>query len=277
MKITPEVVAALETLKNAAENDFERHRIDVLENDLINPPKVEQIDGTHQNFLGFNFRQTKGGHYSYNMGLQQAVWLYHNGEIPQGHEIHHIDENKANNDIENLQALTKSEHKKLHAKKGMPVRTMQKGEFYCKTCEKKFIAIKTGKNYFCSKKCAYEFYKITKICEECGKEFKTSKFKSSRFCSIKCKVENNSRNHHEIRICPVCGKEFSAKLSDKRVFCSRKCVNRLKSQSHSEERICPVCGKTFIVKKSERKVCCSRSCATKHRITRGMISLFPHG
>ena len=34
MKFTPEVIAALNVLRNAAENDFERHRLDVLERDL---------------------------------------------------------------------------------------------------------------------------------------------------------------------------------------------------------------------------------------------------
>ena len=43
---------------------------------------------------------------------------YHNIEsVPKGFVIHHIDENKDNNSIENLMLLSKSEHSKLHAKR----------------------------------------------------------------------------------------------------------------------------------------------------------------
>ena len=57
MKFTPEVIAALQVLKDNAENDFERHRIDILERDLTAPfvddtrrqsPKI--IDLTGQRF-----------------------------------------------------------------------------------------------------------------------------------------------------------------------------------------------------------------------------------
>lgn len=48
MEMTPEVITALTVLRNAAENDFERHRINVLERDLTSPPRVEVIDSAHQ-------------------------------------------------------------------------------------------------------------------------------------------------------------------------------------------------------------------------------------
>lgn len=35
-------------------------------------------------------------------------------QLPKGYEVHHIDMNKLNNDINNLAVLTKSEHAKLH-------------------------------------------------------------------------------------------------------------------------------------------------------------------
>lgn len=38
----------------------------------------------------------------------------HQCEIPLGFDVHHIDFNKDNNAIENLQLLTEEEHKKLH-------------------------------------------------------------------------------------------------------------------------------------------------------------------
>ncbi|MBT3582788.1 HNH endonuclease [Candidatus Woesearchaeota archaeon] len=44
------------------------------------------------------------------------IWEQSNGEIPKGFQIHHINENKQDNRIENLQLLSNSEHQKLHLK-----------------------------------------------------------------------------------------------------------------------------------------------------------------
>lgn len=35
-------------------------------------------------------------------------------EVPQGYDIHHKDENKRNNDLDNLQVLPHGEHMRLH-------------------------------------------------------------------------------------------------------------------------------------------------------------------
>ena len=48
--------------------------------------------------------------------LHNYVWSKQNGNIPNGYEIHHIDFNKINNSIENLQLVTPSEHTKIHSK-----------------------------------------------------------------------------------------------------------------------------------------------------------------
>src|SRR5689334_25155265 len=42
------------------------------------------------------------------------VWINHNGDIPKKHHIHHIDENKSNNNIENLRCIHYHEHYRLH-------------------------------------------------------------------------------------------------------------------------------------------------------------------
>lgn len=43
------------------------------------------------------------------------VWISVNGPIPEGMIIHHIDGDKNNNDISNLQLFTKEDHSRLHA------------------------------------------------------------------------------------------------------------------------------------------------------------------
>lgn len=44
-----------------------------------------------------------------------VVWETANGPIPDGFEIHHIDHNKQNNDLENLQLLSASDHQRMHS------------------------------------------------------------------------------------------------------------------------------------------------------------------
>lgn len=48
------------------------------------------------------------------MLLARAVWIIANGPIPKGYVIHHVDENRANDTLQNLQALTRTEHFKIH-------------------------------------------------------------------------------------------------------------------------------------------------------------------
>lgn len=42
------------------------------------------------------------------------VWIKYNGPIPKDYIIHHINEDKTDNRIENLQLMSRSEHIKLH-------------------------------------------------------------------------------------------------------------------------------------------------------------------
>lgn len=46
--------------------------------------------------------------------LHRAVWEYHYGDIPEGYEVHHKDEDKTNNSPSNLQILTSAEHGAAH-------------------------------------------------------------------------------------------------------------------------------------------------------------------
>ena len=150
MQMNEKVLTALEVLKDCAENDFEIHRIDVLIKDLTAPPKVEKVDDNHQKFKGITYYKTKDGHYVSHNGIHRDIWQYYNGEIPADnvYEIHHRNLNPADNNIENLQLLTNSEHRQIHIQlnKISPVTCI------CKNCGKSF---ETSRTYavFCSPNC----------------------------------------------------------------------------------------------------------------------------
>lgn len=193
MKFIPEVIAALQTLKKAAVNDFERHRIAVLEKDLTQPPTVEIIDDNHQKFNGEIYGLVGDGHFRHQCSIHRAVFSYYFGDIPDNFVIHHIDENKSNNDISNLQLLSQVEHRKIHRPKGYKMACHSNIKiFVCRVCGKNFSSMNNGRNCYCSEKCRlkgnYKHRQKEFICEQCGQKFLSAR-NNVRFCSPKCRNE----------------------------------------------------------------------------------------
>lgn len=48
--------------------------------------------------------------------LHRLVWETNNGPVPPNHELHHIDRNKANWSLDNLQAVDRETHREMHRK-----------------------------------------------------------------------------------------------------------------------------------------------------------------
>lgn len=117
--------------------------------------------------------------------LHVAVWEFHNGEIPKGCHIHHVDGNKNNNAIENLQCLPHSEHVRLHR--------------------------------------LQEVTTFSGVCACCGKEFKSKR--PARFCSKECRRQTQFTHYYEERICGFCGKVFKVRRDSKTQFCSPNCAS----------------------------------------------------
>ena len=68
----------------------------------------------YQFFDGKKFTLRNHGYYSLTIGkrdlMHRYVWEYHKGKIKKNYDIHHIDHNKANNNINNLELYSKAEH-----------------------------------------------------------------------------------------------------------------------------------------------------------------------
>lgn len=262
MKQPERVAKLLAELRALTENDFERHRIDVLEKDLIAPPTVEVIDDKHQCFNGVTYTKNNHGHFSTPTSIHRVVWSYYHGKIPQGdYVIHHIDQNKGHNDIDNLQILAKSVHSIIH-------NAIPRPEKICPVCGKKFIP-QNNHQIYCSRSCSAKCEASTtteKICPVCGKIF-IKKRNRQIYCSTNCRILR--QKNYEQRTCVICGKGFSVSINHpEKKTCSPHCAGQLASLSRgghlATPRKCAICGKEFIPRHaSSKERACSPACGHK--------------
>ncbi len=280
MEITAEVSKAFNILIENAGNDFEMYRITKLFQDLTNPPRVEVIDDKYQSFNGVKFRKRKGGHYFTPMySIYRSVWQYYYGEVPPHTIIHHIDQNKDNNNIENLIPMAPSEHQKLHAALNQRNHIAPIRDLICERCGKVYQARYSGRNKFCPdcrkiiKSTPNPAKNFSKTCLWCGKEFFTSS-KQTETCSHHCKNrlvyfrKTGKVRAEKLKTCAVCGKEFVVSTAHNNVTnrktCSDGCFKFLQQQtlvklaeSHRPptDLTCAVCGKIFHSKHLSTKTC----------------------
>lgn len=191
--------------------------------------------GKYQWFNGYRFtRDDDTGYYlnsTLRMRMHRYVWEFHNGKIPRGCEVHHIDGDKANNAIENLQLMTRSDHAKLHAKN---LTDEQRSRLRANLAERampkarEWHASEKGKDWH------REHYRVMSDalhvkekyrCDNCGREFEANKRTGNHFCCNACKSawRRNSGIDDEARVCPICGSKFRANKYSKTVTCGRHC------------------------------------------------------
>lgn len=116
-----------------------------------------------------------------------------------GEDVHHIDENPLNNDLDNLEVISHSEHEKQHAYTNpcMQRKWFDK-EMTCPVCNKTFIWTSRQQSSYYSR-------------------LNRGIFQNGPFCSLHCSGIFNAKHHTaEISVieenkkvfCPICGKEF---------------------------------------------------------------------
>ena len=164
--------------------------------------------------------------------LHRYVYEKHYGEIPKGYEIHHKDQNKDNNEIDNLELLTSTEHKKKH---GHDISDEMR-EFFRQNLNEKARpkAIEWHKSEE-GREWHRQQYKIslgkvkhiakTRIleCLNCGKEYETTTFGTTKFCSNNCKSAYRRKQgiDNTEHICSPCGDKFIANKYSKRKYCDK--------------------------------------------------------
>lgn len=204
----------------------------------------------------------KGDYYYDRRGrlLHRAIYAAAHGPIPRGIDIHHIDGDKTNNELSNLEAVTRSEHLKRHRPRGWVA-----GGYEAKRRAKyaEWAADEQGL--------------VSRTCAECGKEF-MAKTARAKFCSVQCNRQYQRKRAENQRewVCVECGKVFVASAFNNRQhrFCSQACVNRHTARTQNpqaarrrSEKECVICGKKFRAS-DPRTECCSRECGYKLKSNR---------
>lgn len=198
--------------------------------------KAKVISPTIQEFNGERFYLCGDKYYQHQgLRLHIAVWRYHNGEIPKGYHVHHIDEDRSNNQLENLCLLPAGIHSSWHQHREKQ-REYQKHHIKdMQELAAEWHGSEEGIEFH--RKHAKEMWEnaepITYVCTECGKEFQ-------------------SRHHY-------------GKGENK--FCGGNCRAAFRRHNRTDDvdRVCAYCGKTFRVNRYSKAKCCSRDCAVKRR------------
>lgn len=188
---------------------------------------------------GYKFRKDdKTGYYLSTkkigvsrMRLHVYVWQKHNGKIPDGMEINHIDENKDNNEINNLECLTRKQHLAYHKehdynkmlpkwRKNLDKNARPAAAQWHRTLEGRQVNSDAHRGKKIKKR-------YIKRCKNCGKVYRAA-FSRSKFCSPACQsaFRKKSGVDDEIRHCLVCGKSFKVNKYSKKDVCSEKCRNK---------------------------------------------------
>lgn len=160
--------------------------------------RVEVLSDTKQKFNGQTYYLC--GRYFSNAKLRprrlhQAVWEFFNGPAPAGLHIHHIDEDRSNNQIDNLEIKVPGEHLKIHWTADRRAKQKQ----YClevlQPKAAKWHGSSSGLSFHSD--LAKEVWKtrerFPKICEFCGKDYLTPFPNRSRFCHQNCKASARRR------------------------------------------------------------------------------------
>lgn len=165
--------------------------------------------------------------------IRAHVWVWNNihGKVPKGYHIHHKDEDKSNNQIDNLELIERSRHMSIHMQD--PIKRQR------------------------AKEMADKYRHLTKAWHASPEGLAWHKLHGIK----------GWKNRKELEItCKICNEKCLTK-SYNQEFCSNKCKSQWRRDSGIDniEKKCVICDKTFNINKYSKQKCCDLSCAAKYR------------
>jgi hypothetical protein len=190
------------------------------------------ISETVQEFQGQRFYRC--GPYFQRKGrrLHRLVWESANGPIPKGYEIHHMDHDKANNSLGNLELLPAKVHESIHGK--MQADRLRQIRHLGDHAARAWHASEEGREWHkqnFEKNCRDVLSERVDLeCKHCGIAFKGKH--NSAFCSNNCKSASRRASGVDLvqRVCEFCGVQFSVNKYFKNRTCGRSCGKLLSSR-----------------------------------------------
>lgn len=202
-------------------------------------PRVEVIE-----FNGLKYRRypdsprlelrkyhlRKGGY-----RLHRAIWEFHHGPIPDGHHVHHRDENTLNNDIANLDCISEFDHLSGHM--SPEKREAARKRFsHARRAAAKWHGSSAGLAWHSEhgKRTWEKRQPLAKTCDQCGGGFESlGRRDGDRFCSNACKSawRRASGVDDVNRPCSECGDLFRVNKYETVATCSNPCRQRLRNRT----------------------------------------------
>lgn len=186
-----------------------------------------------QEFQGVRYYRKPPGYYKADKGdyLHRDVWRAHHGPIPDGWDVHHKDENRANCEIDNLECMSNSEHASLHGR------------------ERHHRDPERGRRHM-------EAIRPLAAAWHGSDEGRAWHQDHARKVAAALPVE-----HHR---CVRCDAEYEVKRgARKRGYCSAACQSAARRASgvDDEQRACAICAEPFTVNRYSGTRTCGRRCA----------------
>lgn len=226
--------------------------------------------------------------------LHQDIWRHHNGPIPAGHHIHHVDGDHDNNHVSNLVAITEEEHQAHHAEE------RHESGFYTRPEQLDLLERirplaaewhgtpegiewhrQHGKDVWAKRPITKDAWEgrapSDRTCQQCGKEYWSRAMQEGRFCSNACKSawRRAAGFDNEARACAQCGESFQVNRYARTEYCSRSCASKPYADVLAErgrqmwanarpiELVCEWCGQSWTSRTNGNAP--SRYCSDSHR------------
>lgn len=164
--------------------------------------------------------------------LHRRVWIDSFGPIPEGTEVHHLDEDWRNNDPKNLEVRSVTKNRQEHQLKRMAdpefrataLKALRDNSHIAAEWHASPEGLAWHKQN--SEQAWAKREPVPKVCIICGAGFMAMFASRARFCSNSCEQKESRKRHPQISAtCPQCGGGFTFSKYKKggQVCCSRTC------------------------------------------------------
>jgi len=170
--------------------------------------------------------------------LHRRIWIDNFGPIPEGTEVHHLDEDWRNNAPGNLEVRSISKHRREHQ-----LQRMAEPEFRAKAIQ----ALRDNSDKAAGWHASPE-----------GREW-----------HAKNSIQAWEKRQPVAAVCSVCTAAYETYFPDRSRFCSHSCEQKEGRIRHKTAvGSCLQCGTTFTFNKYRKggQECCSRGCGIRRRL-----------